>query len=366
MGGGDGEILFARFGARAQVTLNRPAVLNAISHDMLLRLEERLRAWAADESVALVAITGAGGRAFAAGGDIRRLHADGRRDPRRTHRFYADEYRVNTLVKRFPKPYVAVIDGIVMGGGVGLSVHGSHRIVGPGTRFAMPETGIGLFPDVGASWFLPRLPGALGLYLGLTGARLGAAECIECGLAGLHIPPPALAAALAALDRVEPDADRGRLDAEVTRRLAAFAGPPAGPGRLAALRPAIDRCFPAPDLAAILDRLAGEAGEWAARTRRELTGKSPTSLHLAFRALRAGARLSFEDCMRMEYRLARACMQGPDFYEGVRAFILDKDGAPEWNPATLAAVDPAVIDRAFAPLGPGELALPAPPFPAAT
>ena len=350
------EILFTRHGARAHVTLNRPDVLNAVSHDMVLRLEERLRVWAEDDSVALVTIAGAGGRAFAAGGDIRTLHAEGLKDGSRNYRFYADEYRVNVLIKRFPKPYIALIDGIVMGGGVGLSVHGSLRIAGPATMFAMPETGIGLFPDVGGSYFLPRMPDSLGMYLGLTGTRLGAADCIAAGIAQLHIARECSEAALASLDCVVWDGECARANAEVEQRLRQFSGPSAG-GRLAASREAVDRCFSAPSLDCILARLRKEGTEWAERSLQEFSRKSPTSLRIAFRQLREGATLCFEDCMRMEYRLARACMDGHDFYEGVRAVILDKDGAPRWNPPSLGQVDPGAIERAFAPLGADELRL---------
>ncbi len=351
-----GDILFRRFGARAQAVLNRPKVLNAVSHDMVRRLEAQLRAWAEDDSVAAVAVVGAGERAFAAGGDIRVLHTEGLADPRRTYGFYADEYRVNALVKRFPKPYVALVDGIVMGGGVGLSVHGSLRVAGPGTLFAMPETGIGLFPDVGGSWFLPRLPGALGMYLGLTGARLGPADAIEAGIADLYVPRESAERALASLDDLEWTGDRESLDREVERRIRAFAAPP-GAGALSARRPAIDRCFSAPDVDGILARLRAEGTEWADSVVRELRRKSPTSTLFAHRQLVEGAALSFEDCMRMEYRLAVACMNGHDFYEGVRAAVLDKDGAPRWDPPSLEAVDPETIDKAFASLGAGELRL---------
>ena len=352
----DGDILFQRFGARAHVTLNRPDVLNAVSHDMVLRLEERLLEWAEDDTIAVVTIAGAGGRAFAAGGDIRTLHDEGRKDGSRNYRFYADEYRINTVVKRFPKPYVALIDGIVMGGGVGLSVHGSIRIAGPSTMFAMPETGIGLFPDVGGSHFLPRLPGALGMYLGLTGVRLGAADCVYSGIAHIHVDGASSPAALASLDGMVWQGDRARAVAEAERHLRRF-GSPTGEGKLAASRGAIDRCFSAPNLEEIFARLREEPGEWAERALQELSRKSPTSLHLAFRQLREGASLSFEDCMRMEYRLARACMDGHDFYEGVRAVILDKDGAPRWDPPALDRVDPAAVERAFAHLGADELRL---------
>ena len=243
-----------------------------------------------------------------------------------------------------------------MGGGVGLSVHGSLRIAGPGTVFAMPETGIGLFPDVGGSYFLPRLPGSVGMYLGLTGMRLGASDCIYSGIAQVHVATGQSGTALSSLDGMVWQGKRNQAIEEVEARLRPFASHP-GESRLAGCRQSIDRCFSAGDLEEVLARLREDGTEWSDRTLRELARKSPTSLRLAFRQLREGASLSFEDCMRMEYRLARNCMDGHDFYEGVRAVILDKDGAPRWNPSSLDRVDPVAIAQAFAPLDGDELRL---------
>lgn len=348
------DILFSRRGGLGLVTLNRPAALNALTHEMALVLDRRLVDWAADPSVRVVAITGAGDKGFCAGGDIRALHAAGPAGGAANFPFYADEYRLNTRIKRFPKPYVAFMDGIVMGGGVGLSVHGSHRVAGDRTLFAMPETGIGLFPDVGGTFFLPRLPGQTGLWLGLTGARLKAADCLAAGICDVFLPSARRAAAIEALETVEADREA------VSAVLAAFAEPPepAGlPATLPALRPDIDRLFSAPALPALLAGLAADGSDWATAQHRTILTKSPTSLALTFRQLRLGGSLDFEACMRLEYRLARFCVTHPDFYEGVRAVILDKDNAPRWSPPTLDAVDPAVIDSAFAELGPEELDL---------
>ncbi|HUI18685.1 MAG TPA: enoyl-CoA hydratase/isomerase family protein [Alphaproteobacteria bacterium] len=339
------DILFARHGSLALITLNRPKALNSLTLAMMQALDPRLDAWEADPTVAAVAIKGAGERAFCAGGDIRALY-DSRASGNRAYRaeFYREEYSQNRRIFRYKKPYVALVDGIAMGGGVGLSVHGSHRVASERTLFAMPETGIGLFPDVGASYFLPRLPGALGMYLGLTGARLKANDCRYTGIATHYVPSaqqPALLAALAAADLAE---GRAAVDAVLERFVEN-----AGPAPLAAERAAIDRSFAADSVEGILAALEREASPWAEATRAVLEAKSPTSLKLTFRQLRAGKALDFEAAMVMEYRICQYCMDGHDFFEGVRAAIIDKDGAPQWRPATLAEVREAELDRAFAP-----------------
>jgi enoyl-CoA hydratase/carnithine racemase len=344
------DILFERRGGLGLVTLNRPKALNALTHDMALALERQLIDWAGDPAVQVVAITAAGDKAFCAGGDIRALYAAGPENGARNFGFYADEYRLNTRIHRYPKPYVAFMDGIVMGGGVGIAIHGSHRVAGDATLFAMPETGIGLFPDVGGTWFLPRLAGQTGLWLGLTGARLKAADTVEAGVCDLFVPSANRPDALAALETCA--GTREAVDAA----LAPFAARAEG-ATLPGLRPQIDRLFGAGTLHALMAGLEADGGDWAARQRQTIATKSPTSTALAFRQLQMGARLDFASCMKLEYRLARFCMTHPDFYEGVRAVIIDKDNAPRWTPPSLDALDPAVIDSAFADLGPAELDL---------
>lgn len=344
------DILFERRGVLGLVTLNRPAALNALTHPMALALEAQLADWAGDPAVRVVAIVGAGEKAFCAGGDIRVLHGVGPEGGAANFGFYADEYRLNTRIKRFPKPYVAFMDGIVMGGGVGVSLHGSHRVAGERTLFAMPETGIGLFPDVGGTWFLPRLPGQVGLWLGLTGARLKAADALAAGVCDLFVPRANHAAALAALAACE--GSRAAVDAALAPLAEAVEG-----ATLPALRPMVDRLFAAETLAALVAGLQADGSDWALAQAATIATKSPTSLALTFRQLRLGGSLDFAACMALEYRLARFCMTHPDFYEGVRAVIIDKDNAPRWSPPTLEALDPAVIDAAFAPLGAKELDL---------
>lgn len=333
------DTLFEVRGALGLVTLNRPHALNALTLGMVDAMDAQLRAWAEDPAIACVAILGAGERAFCAGGDIRALYDSGQAGTPYALDFWAREYRLNALIKRYPKPYVALMNGIAMGGGVGVSVHGSHRIACEGTLFAMPETGIGLFPDVGGSYFLPRLPGQIGMYMALTGARLKAADLSYARVA-THVAPLARFG-----DILQSLADGETPD----RALARFAAP-SGDAPLAELRACIDANFGAETLDAVLASL--ETGDdWARGQAATIRGKSPTSSAVAFRQLRTGAALGFEECLRMEFRLCHGFISGHDFFEGVRAAILDKDNAPRWRPASLATLPPAEVDAYFAEAG---------------
>jgi enoyl-CoA hydratase/carnithine racemase len=344
------DILFERRGAAGLITLNRPQALNAVNHAMVTALAGRLEDWASDPAVTRVVIRAAGERAFSAGGDIRALYELGRAGRQIDMLpFWHDEYRLNNFIKHYPKPYVALIDGIVMGGGVGISVHGSHRVAGEKFQFAMPEVGIGFFPDVGATWFLPRLPGETGAYCALTGERLRAADAVAAGVATHHV------AAARFPDLIDALAGTVPVDAV----LAAFADPP-GQGALAALRPAIDRLFAAASVEEILATLGAAAGPhaaWAGKTAATIRAKSPTSLKVALAQVRRGAGWSFADCMRAEFRIVSRIVYGHDFYEGVRATIIDKDNAPRWQPADLAGVTGAAVGNHFAALD-EELGLP--------
>jgi enoyl-CoA hydratase len=254
--------------------------------------------------------------------------------------FFRDEYRLNRIIKRYPKPYIALIDGIVMGGGVGISVHGSHRVGTEKLLFAMPEVGIGFFPDVGGSYFLPRLPGETGMHLALTGERLGIADALWSTVVTHHIASADL-----------PDVFDALLDAaDVDGTLDRFARE-AGPSHVAANAGAIKGLLGGPELADALAalRTAAKSGDAFARSLEDtIRARSPTSVAVTFREIREGAALSFEDCMRMELRIAAQMVRGHDFYEGVRAAILDKDNAPRWDPPTLDAVDPADVAAHFA------------------
>jgi enoyl-CoA hydratase len=334
----EAEILFEQRGHIGLVTLNRPKALNALTLTMVRAMTPQMRAWAKDDAVKAVVVRSAGDRGFCAGGDIRALYESGRDKTPYASAFWREEYQLNTLIKEFPKPYVALLQGIVMGGGVGLSVHGSHRVACETTTFAMPESGIGLFPDVGGTWFLPRLPGRSGLYLALTGARLKAADIRHLGIA-THIAPYAdLDAIVARLAETD--------DADVV--LTSYAAPPAD-APIAPFMEDIDRLFDGNSVEDVLDRLDADPSQWAAQTAATIRTKSPTSLKIAFRQMIEGAALPFRDCMRLEFRLTERIQQGHDFYEGVRATIIDKDGAPRWKPASLAEVSAAMIDAYFAP-----------------
>lgn len=347
------DILFERRGAAGIVTLNRPQALNAVSHAMVLALRAQLDGWAHDPAITRVVITAAGNRAFSAGGDIRALYdlgMAGRHDE--ALQFWRDEYPLNAAIKNYRKPYVALIDGIVMGGGVGVSMHGSHRVAGDRFQFAMPEVGIGFFPDVGATWFLPRMPGELGTYCALTGERFGIADGVAGGLATHRIPSARFAALLEGL--------AGTVSVDAV--LSAFSEP-AGEGPITARRGAIDRLFAGDQVEPILDALEREAAsgsadaEWAGKTAATMRLKSPLSLKLALAQVRRGKAWDFETCMHAEYRIVSRVIHGHDFYEGVRAVIVDKDNKPRWQPATLAAVSEADVERHFAALGGDELVL---------
>jgi enoyl-CoA hydratase len=339
----DADIFAEMRGGLARVVLNRPKALNALTLPMIHQLDRWLAAWANDPAVAAVVLTGAGDRAFCAGGDIRSLDDAKRSGDRVTEIFFFDEYRFNRRIHRYPKPYISLIDGIVMGGGVGVSINGRTRVVTERALFAMPETGIGFFPDVGGSFFLSRCPGEIGMYLALTGARIKAADLIYAGLATHYAPHARLGELAAALERDPSE-----------RPLTALTDNP-GAAPLAAHRATIDRCFAADSVEAIVDALAREGGEWAAATRATLLQKAPLSLKVTQRQIRAGARLDFEDCMVMEYRLSQRFMAGSDFFEGVRAVLVDKDNQPRWQPDRLEAVSDAMVEACFAPLGARDL-----------
>jgi enoyl-CoA hydratase len=341
------EVLFEVRGRAGLITLNRPKALNALTLGMVRAMRAQLAAWADDRAIERVVIEGAGDRAFCAGGDIRVLYDWGLAKDPSFIAFYREEYLLDAAIKRFPKPWVAVMDGITMGGGVGVSVHGSHRIATERLTFAMPETGIGLFPDVGGTYFLPRCPGETGMYLGLTGARLRAADALYTGIADVHVGS----------DRIAALRDALCAEADLDGAIGRFAQDP-GPAPMAEHRDAIDRCFSAASVEAIVAALKAEGGEWAAGTARTIAAKSPTSLRITYRQLRKGAGLGFEDCMTLEFRMVHGILAGHDFFEGTRAVVIDKDQDPRWQPSVLAEVGEADVAHYFAPRA-EELPLPA-------
>jgi enoyl-CoA hydratase len=335
-----GDVLAEQRGALGLLTLNRPAVLNALNEAMVEGITRALLAWRDDPAIRHVAIRGMGGKAFCAGGDIRQIYEQGRAGKQaEVLTFWREEYRLNALIHAYPKPYIALIDGVVMGGGVGVSLHGSHRLAEPNYLFAMPEVGIGFFPDVGATYALPRLPGAFGTYLALTGARIKRADALMLGLATHAVAAGSQSAILDAL------ADGEAVDAIAARHVEA-----AGEAPLLAHAETIHRIFSLPDVPAILAALKADGGSFAASTLEMMHAKSPTSLAVARMQMARGAHLTFEEAMRLEYRIVSRLIHAPDFYEGVRAVIIDKDNTPRWTPATLDGLKEEEIAACFAPL----------------
>ena len=342
---GDPPVLARVEGAVGRLTLNRPKALHALTTEMCRLMTDALLAWRADPAVALVMIDHAGERGFCAGGDIRMLAASGAGDGAEAREFFAVEYRLNALLHDYPKPTLAVMDGVTMGGGVGVSRPCRHRVATERTVFAMPETGIGLFPDVGGGWFLPRMPGAVGLWLALTGARLKAADCLLTAVATDY------------LESAQVDAFKAAVLADPTAAealLAEHGGDP-GPPPLAQVQDEVDRLFGADSLVAIADALGADDGEWARAQGHVLATKSPHSMAVAYRQLREGAAMpDFAAEMAAEHRIGGRMVHSHDFLEGVRALLVDKDNAPRWSPSTVEEVTPAMLDAVFAPAAPGE------------
>jgi len=415
----ESEILLDRRGTAGIVTLNRPAALNAVTRVMVRTLHDALERWRHDGAVSRVIVMAAGGRAFSAGGDLRQIYEAGRAGRQDgSIAFWREEYALNAAIKRYPKPYVALIDGIVMGGGVGVSVHGSHRVAGDRFQFAMPEVGIGFFPDVGATWFLPRLPGEIGAYCALTGERLKSADALAAGIATHRVasarfadvaealcgavPVDAILAAFAepvgettggrfTSPRLRGEVDRAKrgrvrgtlresepvegaphpdpLPASGEREKGIAPSPESQPrgnteqGPVMARRSAIDRIFTADSVEEILALLNAEAAtasrdaQWAGEVAATIRSKAPLSLNIALAQMRRGRNWSFAECMQAEFRIVSRVAYGHDFYEGIRAVIIDKDNRPQWHPATLAEVTAESVERHFAPLE-AELALP--------
>ncbi|MEL6599744.1 MAG: enoyl-CoA hydratase/isomerase family protein [Pseudomonadota bacterium] len=338
--------LICRIEGRAgRVTLNRPGALNALTYDMILALEAQLIAWRDDPAVELVVIDGSGERAFCAGGDIQDLYQTGRDgDFAFGQAFWADEYRLNALIAGYPKPYVAMMHGFVMGGGVGVSALGSHRVVTDGTQVAMPECGIGLIPDVGGTLLLARAPGRLGAYLGTTGARMGPGEAILAGFADAYVPEARMQELGVALS------------IEGIGALEEFTAPQPEEAVAAHLEE-IDTAFAGTDAMAVLARLDAHAEAWAVSAAKALRRNCPLSVACALEAIgRAAAFARFEEALALEYRFSARCMEEGEFLEGVRAAVIDKDRAPVWATSYEALTEGQVVGM-LAPLGEMELRL---------
>lgn len=347
-GDGHPEVLFERRGRLGVVTLNRPKAVNALTTGMVDLMLRQLTAWAGDHDVATILVQGAGERGLCAGGDIVAIYEDMLHGGTRTAGFWQAEYRLNSLIARYPKPFVAFMDGLVLGGGVGISAHGSVRVVTERTRMGMPETTIGFAPDVGGTYLLSHAPGEAGTHAALTGAHLGAGDAVFLGLADHYIPSGSLPDLAAALEDHSPE--------DVVERYAE----PAPASLLAGQRDWIDACYASDDAAGIVRSLrewAGPGKEAAAEAADTIEAKSPTSVKVTLASLRRAAALTLDEALAQEYRAGIRFLAGPDFREGIRAQVVDKDRNPQWKPATLADVLPGQVDRFFEPLEGGELDL---------
>lgn len=341
------EILLRRDGRLGHIILNRPQAMNALTHGMVTAMTAALTEWENDDSVSTILLTGAGERGLCAGGDIVAIYRDTLDGGDETARFWADEYKLNALISRYPKPYVAVMDGVVLGGGVGVSAHASVRIVTERTKLGMPETGIGFVPDVGGTFLLSRAPGELGTHVALTAGNVSGADAIALGLADYYVTSdklPALAQALA----------RG----EASPTVQAFAASYYPPSALAEERGWIDECYAYDDVQAILDALQSASVPAAEVASERIRAKSPTALQVTLESLRRARRLSLlEEALDQEYRVSLRCLASRDFPEGIRAQVIDKDRNPRWSPPSMTEVSTEAVETYFADLGPAELGL---------
>ncbi len=341
------DVIIRREGRAGRITLNRPKALNALTYPMVLAIHDALKRWEQDPDIAVVILDGTGDRALCAGGDVRAIYDSASEGSGFARKFWADEYRLNAYIGRYPKPYVAFMDGIVMGGGIGLSGHGSHRIVTERSQLAMPETGIGLIPDVGGTWLLAHAPGETGIYLGLTGERMRGAGTMYARFADTFVPSSRLADLAKALSEIENSSD---VDSVIARFSEA---PP--PSDLASHAREIDATFCFDSVEKIRDALASMNTDWSRKTLEELDRRSPLALKLTLAAIRNARTLpSLEAALNVEYRLTVRLLEHGEFLEGVRALLVDKDRAPKWNPLRLADVTDEMVAQFLSPLPPDE------------
>ncbi|TDD80756.1 enoyl-CoA hydratase/isomerase family protein [Saccharopolyspora karakumensis] len=342
------EVLVDVSGRMGRLTLNRPRALNALTAEMVQLLDDALSEWEHDPEIACVLIDGEGDRGLCAGGDIRAIYDAALVGDPAPKKFWRDEYRLNARIKRYPKPYVAIMDGIVMGGGVGVSAHGSVRVVTERTKIAMPEVGIGFVPDVGGTYLLSRAPGELGTHAALTAAQLGPAEAIKCGFADHFVPSDSLASLAEDLANAGSDA----VDAAVQRH-----SEPVPPSTFDSDMEWINECYATDDVAEIVRRLRSSGVQAAERAAGAISAKSPTALKVSLRALRTARGLdTLEDCLEQEYRTSCALLSSPDLVEGIRAQVVDKDRNPQWSPGLLDEVSADVVEKFYA-AGDDELGL---------
>lgn len=354
----DPLIITNQVGSIGHILLNRPKALNALNLEMVEMMQQALERWATDSDVTSVVVSGTGDKSFCSGGDVKSVYLAGIQgqtgDGTLTADFFRAEYTLNHFIANYPKPYIAFMDGITMGGGVGIAIRGSHRIATDRTIFAMPETGIGFFPDVGGSYFMSRA-GNLGLLLALTGRPLRAREVLDSGFATHYIESVSATELISGIDQLGPDAYLANQAVDHSKLKPA--------ADLEKLRELADLCFQCTTVEAILqslDNVASQDGKLsslASEIHSVLNERSPTSLKVTLEQLKRGKDLSFAACLQMEYRLSQACMAGHDFYEGIRAVLVDKDHSPGWSPASLSEIDSSIVDKHFADLGERELKL---------
>jgi len=345
------DLIARREGFAGIIRLNRPRTINAVTLEMFRDIGKALAAFETDHNVAVIVLEGAGERGLCAGGDIRALYENSQADGDLGKILWREEYVLNARINKFPKPYVAFMDGIVMGGGVGLSAHSSHRVVTERTRLAMPEVGLGFFPDVGGTWLLSHAPGEIGTYFGLTGQTMNGPDAMYAGFADAVVPSPKLPALREALTKVRP----GTTKNEVSALIGSFAtGEKAGP--VAAMRPTIDRWFAFDRMGEIIAALKRDGSELAQSTLKTLGEKSPRGMVVTLKLLRlARQSSSLEECLVREYRAALEVFRSDDFREGVRAAVIDKDRNPKWSPSRIEDVTPEMIAPYFAEIGADEL-----------
>lgn len=330
------------------LTLNRPAGLNAITLDMVRLMTTQLQAWADDPLVYAIVLRGAGDKAFCAGGDIRSLYDSYKRGDTLHEDFFVEEYALDQAIHHYPKPVLALMDGFVLGGGMGLVQGADLRVVTERSRLAMPEVAIGYFPDVGGSYFLPRIPGELGVYLGVTGVQIRAADALYCGLADWYLDSVRLTELAHKLDSLQ-WRDSPLKDLQGVLAKLAVQQLPDAP--LAALRPAIDHFFALPDVPSIVEQLqqvtVADSHEWAMTTANLMQTRSPLAMAVTLQMLRRGRHLRLEQCFALELHLDRQWFARGDLIEGVRALIIDKDKNPQWNPPTLRELDAGHVESFF-------------------
>jgi len=336
------DVLIETKGALGRIRLNRPKAINSLTLEMVQAVSAALRGFGEDPKIGLVLVTGEGERGLCAGGDIRALYDHGRDGSGFGERFFRTEYRMNAEIADYPKPYLAVMDGITMGGGVGISAHGALRIVTERTRIAMPETGIGFFPDVGGTWLLSHGPGEIGTFVGLTGDSIGGADAIYAGFADFFVPSAKIPELIALLGQQPASVALATLRALV-QRFAEEIAPP-----LAAHREEIDSAFRFGSVEEIIAALAQSGSEFGKKTLAVMGQKSPTSMKVTLRLLRLAAQDShLRESLQREFAVAHAVLASDEFYEGVRAAVVDKDRNPKWSPAALAEVSEDILDRYF-------------------